>query len=383
MPVRKLTDVGGQFPAWSADGRRAHWSIGNAHFIYDLDDAAAAAEAARAAEAAEAEEEAPRRRDRGRPPPTSRSRIRVAVDAIRDIPNGYGVLRGGRVVTMRGNEVLENADVVVQGNRILGVGRRGSVEFPDFARVIEVPGTTIVPGFVDTHAHMRPSFGVHKTQPWTYLANLAYGVTTTRDPADRHHRRPDLRRPRGDRRHRRPANLLDRTGRLQRGADRGSRPRAAHPAALQRVLRHPDHQDVHVGQPPAAPVDRDGGEGAGAAADHRRRPRHEVRPGDDHRRLPGAGALVPHLPALPRCRQPRRPHPHGLHADAARLLRRTVRRELVLHAREPARRSKAAAVHPARRARPPHTPARGRGRRGAGRLVPRGGVRLPAARRGG
>ena len=53
VPVRKLTEVGGQFPAWSADGRRAHWSIGNAHFIYDLDDAETAEEAARAAEAAE------------------------------------------------------------------------------------------------------------------------------------------------------------------------------------------------------------------------------------------------------------------------------------------------------------------------------------------
>ena len=53
VPVRKLTEVGGQFPAWSADGRRAHWSIGSAHFIYDLDEAEAAEEAARAAEAAQ------------------------------------------------------------------------------------------------------------------------------------------------------------------------------------------------------------------------------------------------------------------------------------------------------------------------------------------
>ena len=188
VPVRKLTEVGGQFPAWSADGRRAHWSIGNAHFIYDLDDAEAAEEAARAAEATEEEEAAsPDGGDQGGAgqddaPAYAPVEIRVEVDAIRDIPNGYGVLRGGRVVTMRGNEVVENADVVVQGNRILGIGRRGSVEFPDFARIIEIPGTTVVPGFVDTHAHMRPSFGVHKTQPWTYLANLAYGVTTTRDP---------------------------------------------------------------------------------------------------------------------------------------------------------------------------------------------------------
>ena len=210
VPVRKLTDVGGQFPAWSADGRRAHWSIGNAHLIYDLDDAAVAEEAAQAAEddaaggngAGGGDRTGGGDQDAGDESETERDdesgaageeedddapayepvEIRVAVDAIRDIPNGYGVLRGSRVITMRGDAIIENADVVVQGNRILGIGRRGSVEFPDFARIIEIPGTTIVPGFVDTHAHMRPSFGVHKTQPWTYLANLAYGVTTTRDP---------------------------------------------------------------------------------------------------------------------------------------------------------------------------------------------------------
>ena len=43
-------------------------------------------------------------------------------------------------------------------------------------------GKTILPGFVDTHAHMWPDWGIHRAQPWIYLANLAYGVTTTRDP---------------------------------------------------------------------------------------------------------------------------------------------------------------------------------------------------------
>ncbi len=183
VPVRQLTEVGGQFPVWGRDGR-AHWSIGNAHFIYNIDDARASedaqaeadTEAVEDADAAEAETT-----DDSEPAYTA-TEIRIRVDAARDIPDGFGVLRGGRVVTMRGDEVIGNADLVVQGNRILAVGRRGTVEFPDFARIFDVSGTTIVPGFVDTHAHMRPSFGVHKTQPWTYLANLAYGVTTTRDP---------------------------------------------------------------------------------------------------------------------------------------------------------------------------------------------------------
>jgi hypothetical protein len=70
--------------------------------------------------------------------------------------------------------------VVVRNNRIAAVGPRGSG--PADARVVDVAGRTIVPGFVDTHAHMWNLWGLHWTRPWIYLANLAYGVTTTRDP---------------------------------------------------------------------------------------------------------------------------------------------------------------------------------------------------------
>ena len=177
VPVRQLTEVGGQFPVWGRDGL-VHWSIGNAHFIYDIDDARAADAARTEAESAGQSEDDDESEDDG----YLATEIRITVDAQRDFPDGFGVLRGGRVVTMRGNQIIENADLIVQGNRILDIGRRGTVQFPDFARIFDVSGTTIVPGFVDTHAHMRPTFGVHKAQPWAYLANLAYGVTTTRDP---------------------------------------------------------------------------------------------------------------------------------------------------------------------------------------------------------
>ena len=108
--------------------------------------------------------------------------VRVSVTGTRDIPQGVVVLRGARAITMRGTEVIDDADIVVRDNRIVAVGRRGSVEVPAGARVIDVAGRTVVPGFVDTHAHFRHSPGVHTTQPWALLANLAYGVTTTRDP---------------------------------------------------------------------------------------------------------------------------------------------------------------------------------------------------------
>lgn len=156
VPVRKLTEVGGEFPSWSSNGRAVHWSIGNAFFTYNVDSARAS----------------PDYRPR-------ETRFRLA--AARDIPQGTVVLRGARVLTMRAaNEVIENADVVIRNNRIVSVGPQGAT--PAGARVIEVAGKTIVPGFVDTHAHMWNLWGLHWSRPWIYAANLAYGVTTTRDP---------------------------------------------------------------------------------------------------------------------------------------------------------------------------------------------------------
>lgn len=171
MPVRKLTDIGGEFPTWGADGRTVHWSIGNAFVTYHVDRAEAVDDSLRRAGA----DSAAMREGTYRP-----EEIRVAVQAQRDIPQGRVVLRGARVITMRGDEVIENADVVVENNRIASVGPSGSA--PSDAEVIDVSGTTIVPGFVDTHSHMWNMWGVHWTRPWIYLANLAYGVTTTRDP---------------------------------------------------------------------------------------------------------------------------------------------------------------------------------------------------------
>src|SRR5690606_29907309 len=132
---------------------------GNAHFRYDLDrarafdDSVAAARRARAGQdSARAQADSAGARQ-ARYEPLER---RIVVRARRDIPEGTAVLRGARVVTMRGDEVIENADIVVRNNRIAAVGARGQVTVPQGARVIDVSGTTIVPGFVDTHSHMWP-----------------------------------------------------------------------------------------------------------------------------------------------------------------------------------------------------------------------------------
>lgn len=172
FPVRKLTEVGGEFPAWGATGRRVHWSIGNAHLVYDLDLARAFDDSVRTAP-----RDTTRRGERPRYRPDER---RIRITATRDVPRHTLVLRGGRAITMRGTEIIENADVVVRDDRIVAVGPAGSA--PAGARVIDVSGKTLLPGYIDVHAHYRHSPGIHFGQPWAYLANLAFGVTTSRDP---------------------------------------------------------------------------------------------------------------------------------------------------------------------------------------------------------
>jgi Tol biopolymer transport system component len=197
FPVRKLTEVGGQFPAWSADGSKVHWSIGNAHVIFDLERARVVEDSVKQAErvkrVAQGLPADSTPRDTAAAADTTKKpepfkgykpvEQRITIHATRDLPRGTAVLRGARAITMKGQEVVEDADIVIRDNRIVAVGPRGQVEVPRGAQVIDVSGKTIIPGFVDTHYHAQWLVpGVHNTEVWQYPANLAYGVTTTRDP---------------------------------------------------------------------------------------------------------------------------------------------------------------------------------------------------------
>lgn len=197
FPAKKLTLIGGEFPKWSDDGRQVHWSLGKGHFIYNLDDAKAFADSLEAAkkaeeeaevedseEAEESEEAESIEEDEVEEGPTEYKpqELRIEVIFERDIPEGTVLLQNARIVTMNGYEVFDRGDILVVNNRIEGVGTTGTLEVPRGAEVIDLTGKTVVPGFVDTHAHLRSTRGIHKDQEWSYAANLAYGVTTTRDP---------------------------------------------------------------------------------------------------------------------------------------------------------------------------------------------------------
>jgi imidazolonepropionase-like amidohydrolase len=104
------------------------------------------------------------------------------VAAKRDIPKATYLLTNATLITMEGDEIIEKGAVLIENNRIKAVGPLASMEVSPNVHRIDVSGKYILPGFVDTHAHMWPSWDLHKNENWMYAANLAYGVTTTRDP---------------------------------------------------------------------------------------------------------------------------------------------------------------------------------------------------------
>ena len=109
--------------------------------------------------------------------------IPVIVERTRYRPEGTIVLRGATVISMRRDEILANGDVIVTGNRIVAVGKRGSLSIPASSKIINLSGTTIIPGFVDTHDHWsRIRHDILQQQNWDFLTDLAYGVTTGHDP---------------------------------------------------------------------------------------------------------------------------------------------------------------------------------------------------------
>lgn len=181
FPSRQLTDIGGQFPAWSADAKKVHWSVGNAHVVYDLEAAKNLEEQKKADsensnEGTNDKKEANDDKKKGYEPVENR----IEVKATRDTPKGTILLKNARIITMKGKEIIEKGDILIENNRIKQIGTNLTADRR--TTVMDMAGKTIVPGFVDTHSHFRHPVNLHRGEFWPYLTNLAFGVITTRDP---------------------------------------------------------------------------------------------------------------------------------------------------------------------------------------------------------
>ena len=73
--------------------------------------------------------------------------------------SGPLVLQGGTLIDATGRPPIEDAVIVVEGNSIKSVGKRGDVAIPRKARVIDVKGKTVLPGLIDGHCHLLDFVG--------------------------------------------------------------------------------------------------------------------------------------------------------------------------------------------------------------------------------
>lgn len=154
IPLKKLSeDKGSYFPSWNASNRLT-WSIGSDVWTYSTVSQ------------------------------QSSNRI-VQWDEDLARPSGKVALTGGRVVTMKGDQIIEKGTVLVDGDRITRVGPASEVSIPPGTHQIDVTGKTVMPGLIDVHWHGSfGSGGVFPEVNYEGLSSLSFGVTTLHDPSN-------------------------------------------------------------------------------------------------------------------------------------------------------------------------------------------------------
>jgi imidazolonepropionase-like amidohydrolase len=192
VPVWRLSDEAGGFVAWAEGGRTITWSLGNTYHRLPLGDAMSFAEEQKRAAAAEkqaAEKKGGAAEAAEKPRVPKSQSIVITLTAPRFVPQGSFVLRNARVLSMKRDangkdEILDTVDVIVTGNRIASITSAGMAQVPAGTREFDASGKTVIPGFIDSHAHLHYSgFEIFPETKWEYIANLAYGVTTVYDPS--------------------------------------------------------------------------------------------------------------------------------------------------------------------------------------------------------
>lgn len=167
LPVTKVSKDAGINLHWSKDSDKLMWTLGDTYYSTELKNAFTFLEGS------------PNKIEE-----VQREEIAINLEMETNKPEGLLAFTGAKIVTMKGEEVIEDGVIIVEDNRIKEVGSKASVSIPSKAKVIDVTGKVIMPGIIDTHAHLRAfRFGLSPQKEWPYYANLAYGITTTHDPS--------------------------------------------------------------------------------------------------------------------------------------------------------------------------------------------------------
>lgn len=171
LPIARVSRDAGEQLHWSGDSQRLHWSLGPELYTRELRDAFTFVAGAPA--------KLPEPAEKGTP---------IGFAATTATPPGKRAVVGARVITMKGDEVIEDATILIAGDRITALGPSTQIQVPADAAVVQAEGKTIIPGLVDVHAHgSQGEDGLTPEQNWLHYAELAYGVTTVHDPSNDTH----------------------------------------------------------------------------------------------------------------------------------------------------------------------------------------------------
>jgi imidazolonepropionase-like amidohydrolase/Tol biopolymer transport system component len=167
LPLSKLTRDAGTYLHWSKDSQKLLWTLGPKYFSRDIRNAFPFADGGT-----------------DKTPAIDTAGIDIGLKLKTDVPDGKIAFTNVRIITMKGDEVIDKGTIVIDHNKIDAIGEVGEVQIPADAKVYDIAGKTIMPGIVDVHAHLHPSpDGISPQQDWNYFANLSYGVTTSHDPS--------------------------------------------------------------------------------------------------------------------------------------------------------------------------------------------------------
>lgn len=166
LPRLKVSKNSGYNMAWSADSKRLHWNLGAELFTQDL--------SAMFAERKEGEKFEPKAKG-----------TKLGFTFAHDQPKGGVAIVGARLVTMNGDQVIEDGTLITKGNRIVAIGPKTTTEVPKGVKVIDGRGMTLIPGLIDVHDHgAQSAAGMTPQRNWKHDAMLAFGVTTVHDPSN-------------------------------------------------------------------------------------------------------------------------------------------------------------------------------------------------------
>jgi imidazolonepropionase-like amidohydrolase len=161
LPLQKFSKNAGSYLNWLHDSTELSWALGPIIYQQKLADKFQV-------------------HDEQDQDQTQTTEITLIVQS--DKPQSNIALKNATIITMNGDQVINNGTIIIKDNRIADIGK--DINIPAGMKILDLSGKTIMPGIVDVHWHgPYANKQITPQTNWHALANLAFGVTTEHNPS--------------------------------------------------------------------------------------------------------------------------------------------------------------------------------------------------------